>query len=228
MTVQFLFCILYFIGLSGMLRVDLGFVWPRCRGFACPIDGRPVTDVVGDKTLDVVDDFCYLGDTLSPGDNCTSAIINKCKVVWGKFRKLLPILTSRNLPLLVCGRVYISCVRPTMLYDGKTCAPNDSDQITWGMLCQSQGWHIVWEFAGQIAFVWCIWRLRLFGHVKCSDNLSSVMDMADYDPLNIKNWKSAVRYRRPAVLHPVGELGYKAVLMLLCGLVFALVLSACK
>ena len=77
--------------------------------------------------------------------------------------------------------------------------------------------------------------LRGFGHVKRSNELSSVMEMAlpgkrgrgrplktfeacvrddikrcnlkGYDPLNRENWRSAVRYSRSAVLPPVGELG---------------------
>ena len=69
---------------------------------ACPIDWRLVTEViVGDKTLDVVDRFCLLGDTLSSGSGCISAIIHRCKVALGKE---LPILKSMNLPLLVRGR----------------------------------------------------------------------------------------------------------------------------
>ena len=113
--------------LTGKIREDSGSLCPRCRGLARPIDGCPVTEVViGDKTLDVVDLFYYLGDTLSSGGVCTSAIINRCKVAWSKIRKWLSILTSRNLSLLVCGRVYYSCVRPTMLYSGETWAPNVS------------------------------------------------------------------------------------------------------
>ena len=115
-------------GVSGRLRADPEFVCPRCSGLARPIDGRPVTEVViDDRTLDVVDEFCYLGDMLSSGGGCTSAIINRCKVAWGKFRKLLPILTSRNLPFLVRGRVYNACVRATMLYGSETWGPNVSD-----------------------------------------------------------------------------------------------------
>ena len=83
-------------------------------------------------------------------------------------------------------------------------------------------------------------RLRWFGHVKRSNELSSVMDMAlpgkrsrrrplktfqacveddikrcnlkGYDPLNREIWRSAVQYSRPAVLPPVGEFGQRAVL----------------
>ena len=58
-----------------------------------------------------VDEFC---------DGCTSATINRCKFALDKLRKLLPILISRNLPFLVCARVYNSCVRLTILYGFKT------------------------------------------------------------------------------------------------------------
>ena len=78
-------------------------------------------------------------------------------------------------------------------------------------------------------------RLRWFGHVRRSDDLSSVMDkalpgkrgqgrppktfeacvrddiklcnMKDVDPLDRDSWRGAVRYSRQAVLPPVGELG---------------------
>ena len=238
-------------GLTGKIRKDPGYVCPRCRGLARPIDGRPVTEVVvGDQTLDVVDEFCYLGDTLSSGGGCTSAIINRCKVAWGKFRKLLPILTSRNLPLLVRGRVYNSCVRPTMLYGGETWAPNDSDlqrlqrndraMLRWICGVKAKDGISSEVLLAKLHLVDATVelrtrRLRWFGHVKRSNELSSVMDMAlpgkrgrgrplktfeacvrddikrcnlkGYDPSNRENWRSAVWYSRSAVLPPVGELG---------------------
>ena len=40
-------------------------------------------DEVDDKTLDVVDELYYLGNTLSSGGGCISAIINRCQVAWG-------------------------------------------------------------------------------------------------------------------------------------------------
>ena len=43
---------------------------------------------------------------------------------WGKFRKLLPILTSKHLPLVVRGKVYLTSA---MLHGGETWAPNVSD-----------------------------------------------------------------------------------------------------
>ena len=51
----------------------------------------------------------------------------RCCVAWGKFRKLLPILTFKHLPLVVRGKVYSTCVRSAMLHGGETWAPNVSD-----------------------------------------------------------------------------------------------------
>ena len=77
-----------------------------------PIDGRPVKSVlVSGKLLDDEDSFCYLGDILGAGGGFTQAVIARCGVAWGKFRKLLPVLTSRHLPFKVKGREYNSCVR---------------------------------------------------------------------------------------------------------------------
>ena len=61
------------------------------------------------------------------GGGCEQAIKARCCVAWGKFRKLLPILTSKHLPLVVRGKVYSTCVRSAMLHGGETWAPNVSD-----------------------------------------------------------------------------------------------------
>ena len=70
-------------------KPDPEFVCQRCRGVACPIDGRPVTHVDVDGTqLDVEATFCYLGDIFSAGGGCDHAIAARCCAAWGKFRKL--------------------------------------------------------------------------------------------------------------------------------------------
>ena len=61
-------------------------------------------DVVGTK-LDMEASFCYLGDMLCSSGGCDSAIVARCCVAWVKFRKLLPVLTSRHLPPKECGKV---------------------------------------------------------------------------------------------------------------------------
>ena len=82
-----------------------------------------VTEVeVGNEKLEVVPEFCYLGDMLSAGGGCELAAITLCKCAWGKFRQLLPLLTNRQVPLLTRGKVYSSCVRSVMLHAAETLA----------------------------------------------------------------------------------------------------------
>ena len=77
---------------------------------------------VGNEKLEVVPEFCYLGDMLSAGGGCELAAITRCKCAWGKFRQLLPLLTNRQVPLLTRGKVYSSCVRSVMLHAAETWA----------------------------------------------------------------------------------------------------------
>ena len=85
-------------GINGRLVTVWNYICPRCKGESRPIDGRPMTQVHVEVTkLDVEDTFCYLGDMLCPGGSRDSAIAARCCVARGKFRKLLPVLTSRHL-----------------------------------------------------------------------------------------------------------------------------------
>ena len=84
-----------------------------------PINGPTVTEVDVDRTmLDVEATFCYLGDMLCSDGGYDSAIAAKCCVARGKFRKLLPVLTSRHLSPRIHG------VRSAMLHGSETWGPN--------------------------------------------------------------------------------------------------------
>ena len=92
-----------------------------------PIDGRPTTQVdIDGSPLEVIPTFPYLGDTLNAG-GCDSAIAGRCCAAWGKFRKLLPLLTSRHISPKSRGQVYSSCVRSAMLHGSETWGPNASE-----------------------------------------------------------------------------------------------------
>ena len=107
-----------------------------------PIDGRPVTQVDVDGTLlDVEASFCYLVDMLSAGGGCSLAIITRCCTAWGKFKKLLPILTSKHISLTVRGMVFDPCVRSALLHGSKTWAPTAPDLQ---QLCQNDRSMIRW------------------------------------------------------------------------------------
>ena len=97
-----------FSGIKGRLNVTPAYVCPRCLDQARPIDGRPITQVEADgRLLDVEASFCYLGDMLSAGGGCALAIATRCSTAWGKFRKLLPILTSKHVSPLTRGKCLV-------------------------------------------------------------------------------------------------------------------------
>ena len=101
---------------------------PICLEQAGPIDGRPITQVdVYGTLLDVEASFCYLGDMLCAGGGCALAIATRYSSAWEKFRKRLPILTSKRVSPLTCGKVFSACVRSAILHGSETWAPTAPD-----------------------------------------------------------------------------------------------------
>ena len=72
---------------SSAWQKDPDYRCTRCRGTACPLDGRPQNDVqVGPDKLEVVASFCYLGDMLSAAggsDISTTTCENRPEEVQG-------------------------------------------------------------------------------------------------------------------------------------------------
>ena len=107
--------------IKGRLTPDPNFKCSCCLGTAHPIDGRPVNLVlVDDHKLEVVDSFCYLRDSISPGGGCETATVTRIRTAWGKFRELLPILKTKSLSLKTRVSIYNSCIRGAMLYASKS------------------------------------------------------------------------------------------------------------
>jgi len=57
-----------------------------------------------------VDKFCYLGDMLSVDRDGDAAVEARIRIEWNKFRQLVPLLTNRDILLIMRGRLYSSCV----------------------------------------------------------------------------------------------------------------------
>ena len=57
--------------------------------------------------------------------SCDSAIAARCCVAWGKFRKLLPVLTTRHISPRILDKVYEVCIRSAMLHGSKTWGAKD-------------------------------------------------------------------------------------------------------
>ena len=91
-------------GMRGRLLPDSEFWCARCLGTTRAIDERQSLEVeVGNENLEVVPEFCYLGDMLSAGGGCELAAITCSKCLLGMFWQLLPLLTNRQVPLLTRG-----------------------------------------------------------------------------------------------------------------------------
>ena len=190
--------------IEGSIKEDPDYVCPRCRGLCRPIDGRPAPTITVETTddagnvvetfdVDVVAKFCYLGDMLEAGGGCTKAITNRCGIAWSKFRKLRPVLTSRQIPFHVRGSVYSTCVRAAMLHGSETWGPtsndlqrlrrNDRAMVRWicGVKPQDRvNSNVLLERLGlvDIGKVLESRRLRWYGHAKRSqDYINTVMDV---------------------------------------------------
>ena len=157
----------------------------RCLGEACPIDVRPCKEVVlAGVTLEVVNSFVYLGDGICTGGGCELATVIRVRSAWGKFRELLPLLTSKVISLHTRGKLYNSCVRSTMIYgsecwalrseDFKRLLHNERAMLLW-MYHVKRGTRVNTTVLLELlnlkpldSVLRCN-RLRWFGHVKQSD-----------------------------------------------------------
>ena len=78
-------------------------------------------------SLEIVENFCYLGDILGSEGGVERSVITRIGIAWRKFRELLSLLTSRVLSLQVRGRLYEACVRSVMLYESETWVVKEED-----------------------------------------------------------------------------------------------------
>ena len=118
-------------GVTGSLKSNPDYRCSRCKGTARPIDGRARNEwlLMQDKKLDVVDSFCYLQIGSVLGVVCDLSVITRIRSAWGKFRELLPILTSRALSYTTRGQIYSTYNLTVLLYASECWAPNVNDLL---------------------------------------------------------------------------------------------------
>ena len=63
-----------------------------------------------------MDKFCYLGDMLSVDGDADAAVEARIRIGGNKFRQLVPVLTNKDMPLIMRGRSYSSCFSPLFSY----------------------------------------------------------------------------------------------------------------
>ena len=88
-----------------------------CGGCLGPVTGavRAGVDVGAGAGLELVDKFCYLGDMLSVDGDAGAAVEAGVGIGWSGFGRLVPLLTNRDVSLIVGGGLYGGCVRGSML-----------------------------------------------------------------------------------------------------------------
>jgi len=82
--------------------------------------GRTSVDIGGDANLELVDNFCYIGDMLSIDRDADAAVETRIRIGWNKFRQMVMLLTNKDISLSVRGRLYSSCVQSSMLHGSET------------------------------------------------------------------------------------------------------------
>jgi len=99
-----------------------------CSGCLNPVTSAGV-DIRASAKLEFVDKFCYLGDKLSVNGNADAAVEARIRIGWIKFRQLVPLLTNKDVSLIMRGRLYSSCVRSSMLHGSETWPVRKEDVV---------------------------------------------------------------------------------------------------
>ena len=63
-------------------------------------------DIGVNANLELVNKFCYLGDMFSVDGNANAAVETRIRIGWNKFRQLIPLLTNKDISLIVRGRLF--------------------------------------------------------------------------------------------------------------------------
>ena len=82
--------------------------------------GKVEIEIEKGVRVEMVHNFCYLGDIIDVNGGVETAITRRIQKAWCKFRELRPILTRKGLAPKIKGRVYSACVRSTMVYGSET------------------------------------------------------------------------------------------------------------
>ena len=74
-----------------------------CRGCLNPVTsaGLASVDIGANAKLELVDMFCYLGDMLSVDGDADAALEARIQIGWNKFRQLVPLLTNKDVSLII-------------------------------------------------------------------------------------------------------------------------------
>ena len=79
-------------------------------------------EVEGGGVLEVVDRFCYLGDTMGCEGGAETAVRARVTSAWRKWTDLASLLVNQGIPMSLRGRIHCACIRPVLIYASETWA----------------------------------------------------------------------------------------------------------
>jgi len=172
-----------------MSRVVKFFI---CRDCFNPVTGtgRTNVDVGVSANLELVDKSCYSGDMLSVDGDADAAVKTRIRIGWNKFRRLVQLLTNKDISLIVRGRLYSSCVRSSILHGSETWPVRKENEValqlaemrrvSWicGIKLKELGERLG---LGDIIFVLQQNRLRWYGYVLQKENNYWVKKCIEYE-----------------------------------------------
>jgi len=66
---------------------------------------------------------------LSVDVDTDAAVETRIVIGWNKFRQLVPLITNKDMPLIVRGRLYSSCVRSSILHGSETWPKRKENEV---------------------------------------------------------------------------------------------------
>ena len=107
-------------GLRNVNQAGENYKCPTCRREdRGPVEER--VEVEGGE-LEIVDNFCYLGEMMACEGGVREAVRVRIAAAWTKWREISSLLVNKGIPLKNRAVVYCACVRPVFLYGSETWA----------------------------------------------------------------------------------------------------------
>lgn len=113
-------------GVNGSLLNVTSYECAVCKGDVV-LEETEKTVQFGDDVIEVVDEFCYLGDMLCRDGDVRRATTTRIRAGWKKFRELWGVLCGRRLSLKLKGWLYKVCVRSVLCYGAECWAMKVAD-----------------------------------------------------------------------------------------------------
>ena len=76
--------------------------------------------IIGNDKFEIVDSFCYLGDSISQSGSCFEATTDRVRAAWKNFHSLFSVLTNSGISLKVRGHGYNACTHSVRLCVSET------------------------------------------------------------------------------------------------------------